>query len=215
MLPIRITQGILNNLSEEAISQPMSQGTIFKIQEELDGIVGKKLLEFCEFEMGSPQYQCNESSEYSNRGNRRANAGMIEAALADFNKAILLKPGDFLPLWNRALMFMENDMTGLAFQDALTIYENIMKPENNLQLAFKWLNLSTMLMNLNKPFYSISLILKCLKDFNKYQVPYITENNGHFLYIEIKEKCWYNDVDLDSFNEIVSTVKELDLKHNE
>lgn len=205
----KYVQDILNHLPEEAISQPLSFNTIEAIQEEFESIYAEMALDYLKSHSKDPL-------KFNNRGAEYADRGMIKEALEDFNRAILLNPDNDGPVWNRACLFMENGMDGLAVKDFLVIYEKMMKPDCVTNSILSWIHLSEIFIKYNMPYQAITSILSGIQDFNKHQLPNITENDGRFINITIKTKDlkeWSTSLELTDFEDIISMVKEFDLKH--
>ena len=200
---------ILKNLSKNAISNPLSINTIKSILDESDSIFYR---EFLDDEKDNIQSICNNSFEYNNRGNAKRENGMTMEALDDYNKALFLNPNDDAPLWNRLNLFSDSGMDGLAVQDAMKIYEKKMRPDCIATPIINWISLCRFFIRCKKYHRASTLILKCLRDLNKHQIPNIVEKDGRSIRvtIKVKDKEWILPMELDSFEEIISMVKEID-----
>jgi len=200
---------ILKNLSKNAISNPLSINTIKSILDESDSIFYR---EFLDDEKDNIQSICNNSFEYNNRGNAKRENGMTMEALDDYNKALFLNPNDDAPLWNRLNLFSDSGMDGLAVQDAIKIYKKIMKPDCIINPIINWISLSSFLIRCKMHHRAATLMLKCLHDLNKYQIPNIVKKDDRSIRVNIKlkNKEWILPMELNMFEEIISMVKEID-----
>ena len=200
---------ILKNLDKDTIANPLSPHTVMSIFEVSEYISYR---EFSDDEKDNIQSICNNSAEYNNRGNAKQNNGVTIEALEDYNKAIALSPDDVTPIWNRANLFADSEMDGLAVNDLLTIYKEMMKQNCMINSIMLCTDLSEVFIKYNLPHRAISLILKCVRDFNKYQVPNITKNDGFVVKVKMvtKNKEVTHYVYLTDFEKIILMVKELD-----
>tara|TARA_B100001964_G_scaffold233485_1_gene290812 strand:- start:2237 stop:3148 length:912 start_codon:yes stop_codon:yes gene_type:complete len=200
---------ILKNLDKDAITNPLSPYTILSIFEVSEDISYR---EFFDDEKDNVQSICSNSAEYNNRGNAKKNNGMTIEALEDYNRALFLNPDDDAPLRNRLNLFSDSGMDGLAVQDALQIYEKMMRPDCITNPIINWISLCRFFIRCKKYHRASTLMLKCLRDLNKYQIPNIVKKDSRSISVSIKlsDKEYILSMELDDFEDIISMVKEID-----
>lgn len=198
---------ILKKLPAEIRSQPLSPDTVSFILEKMEELA---YLEWIKSEEIERNIQCFEAKEFSRRGCAKAAAKQFKEALKDFNQACLLEPNNLEYFLDRATLFLEMELMGNAFKDAIFVYKR--KGDNFLKdLTVYFPDLPYIFHECGKPLLAIELILEYLKKLtNPSLLPFITIKDYMFA---IETNNYEVSLNIELFNEIVSLIKVIELEN--
>lgn len=196
---------ILNNLPVEVRSQPLSPHTICSVLEEMEKLAYWEWINSADDELN---LECSEEKKFAKRGSAKAVVDQLNEALNGYNKACMLEPNNLVCFLDRANFFMDMELQGNAFRDAIFVYER--KGDNFFKDFTRYFpDLAYIFHECGKPVLAIKLILEYLSALtNPSLLPFISVKDYVFF---VETDSYVMSLDIDLFNDIISIVKEIEL----
>ena len=169
---------ILQSLSPEVISQPLTYETIHIILDVYNNLMWEKHIQ------ETAETECVRAWEFNNRANARAALGRSLEALRDYNRACEIEPDVPDYLFNRSQFLLGLGAKGDALTDATHAHQIMQK--HSVEYLHDFLQLTSIFVECGE----ISLALKALEDFIRVFssiIPYLLKDNHGSCRAEINE----------------------------